>query len=365
MTIQYPVYKPYLNGNEKIYVNQCLDSSWISSQGEFIERFEQAFAEYIGMPYALSCTNGTVALHLALLTLGITHGDEVILPALTYVAGANAVHYVGATPIFIDSEPEFFQMDVNKVEAKITSKTKAIIAVHLYGHVCEMDKLTTLAKKYNLYLIEDCAEAIGSQYHDQKAGTFGDIATFSFFGNKTITTGEGGMVMTKNKALAKKVFKLKGQGVSAHTKYLHDIVGYNYRMTNICCAIGLAQLENIELILNQKSKIANWYQSALGDYEAICFHPQKEGTLHTYWLVSILLKNKIQRDGVMAYLLAHGIDSRPFFVPMHKLPIYKSNLSLPIAENLSERGLNLPSYPALTESDVKHISLKIREFSSL
>lgn len=362
MTIVYPVYKPYLCGNEKKYINQCLDSGWISSQGEYIEKFEEAFANYLGVEYALSCSNGTTALHLALLALGVTVGDEVILPSLTYVATANSVSYVGATPVFVDSESRYFQIDSEKIEEKITSKTKAIIVVHLYGHSVEIEKIAHIAEKHGLYLIEDCAEAIGTKFNDQYVGTFGDISTYSFFGNKTITTGEGGMVVTNDKNLSGRIFKLKGQGVSQTTKYFHDVIGYNYRMTNICCAIGLAQLENIEDILNKKIKIANLYKEFLKGTEEIFFHEEQENTLHTYWLVSVLVKDPSKRDGLMTYLLENGVDSRPFFIPMHQLPIHKRELILPIAEALSLQGINLPSYPELTVSDVFYITSKIKEF---
>ncbi len=362
MTIRYPVYKPYLCGNEKKYVNQCLDSGWISSQGEYIEKFEKAFANYLGVEYALTCSNGTTALHLALLALGVTEGDEVILPSLTYVATANSVSYVGATPVFIDSEPYYFQIDPEKIEEKITPKTKAIIVAHLYGHSVEIEKIACIAKKYNLYLIEDCAEAIGTKFNNRLVGTFGDISTYSFFGNKTITTGEGGMVVTNNKNLSELVFKLKGQGVSQTKKYFHDVIGYNYRMTNLCCAIGLAQLENIENIISKKIKIGNLYKEFLKGTEGILLHEEQENTLHTYWLASILVKDSSKRDGLMSFLLENGVDSRPFFIPMHQLPIHKRNLRMPVADSLSLQGINLPSYPELNEADVLYITSKIKEF---
>lgn len=364
MTIKYPVYKPFLSGNEKKYVNECLDSSWISSQGEFIERFETGFANYLGVNYARSCSNGTTALHLALLALQLKPGDEVILPSLTYVASANAVSYIGATPVFVDSESTFFQLDPDQVEALITPQTKAIMAVHLYGHAVNMEKLLKICKKHGLHLIEDCAEAIGTQFQQQYVGTFGDIATFSFFGNKTITTGEGGMVVTNNPELAERVSHYKGQGLAKNHRYFHDVIGYNYRMTNICCAIGLAQLENIDIILQKKLNIANWYKQFI-DGSKMRFHEQQENTVHSYWLVSILAKNGEERDQLMNYLLLHGIDSRPFFVPMHHLPIYEQSIQLPVAEELSACGINLPSYPGLEEEDVRYISLKINEWLNL
>lgn len=360
MLIKYPVYRPYLRGNEKKYVNQCLDSGWISSQGEFVEKFERAFANFVGTDYALSCSNGTTALHLALLALGIKPGDEVILPALTYVATANVVSYVGATPVFVDSEPNYFQLDPHKIEEKITLKTKAIIVVHLYGHAAQMDKMMQIAKKHQLYLIEDCAEAIGTQYHDQCVGTFGDVAAFSFYGNKTITTGEGGMVVTNHPELAVRVEQFKGQGVIKTKKYVHDLIGYNYRMTNICAAIGLAQLENIKQIIHRKIEIAKQYQALLT--EMVFFHGQQEHTINTYWLISVLVKDASRRNGLVRYLYEHGIDTRPFFMPMHLLSIHKRDITLPVAERLALQGINLPSYPELNGSDVKYITSKINQY---
>ncbi|EFG9803382.1 GDP-perosamine synthase RfbE/PerA, partial [Escherichia coli] len=241
-----PVYQPSLTGKEKEYVNECLDSTWISSKGNYIQKFENKFAEQNHVQYATTVSNGTVALHLALLALGISEGDEVIVPTLTYIASVNAIKYTGATPIFVDSDNETWQMSVSDIEQKITNKTKAIMCVHLYGHPCDMEQIVELAKSRNLFVIEDCAEAFGSKYKGKYVGTFGDISTFSFFGNKTITTGEGGMVVTNDKTLYDRCLHFKGQGLAVHRQYWHDVIGYNYRMTNICAAIGLAQLEQAD-----------------------------------------------------------------------------------------------------------------------
>ena len=260
MSYRYPVYQPYLTGLEKEYVNDCLDSTWISSKGKYIAEFEQRFASYIGVRRALTVSNGTVAIHVALEALKIGRGDEVLVPTFTYVASANAVAYTGATPVFVDSEAAYWQIDVKDAERKITSRTKAIMPVHLYGHPCDMDAVMALAHKHGLAVVEDCAEAIGATWRGRHVGTFGDVATFSFFGNKTITTGEGGMVVTNSDATAAMVTRLKGQGLSAGREYFHDLIGYNYRMTNICAAIGCAQMERLPEIFEMKLRIAAWYK---------------------------------------------------------------------------------------------------------
>ena len=349
-----PVYQPYLIGNEKKYVNQCLDSNWISSKGDFISEFENKFANYIQVDNASTVSNGTVALHLALMALSIGKDDEVILPTLSYVASANAVNYVGAKPIFIDSEKYSWNIDTNKIEAMITSKTKAIMAVHIYGATCNMEELKKICERNNLYLIEDVAEGFGSKFKNKYAGSFGDISTFSFYGNKTITTGEGGMVVSNNKTLIEKVNYFKNQAVSNTKEYWHDDIGYNYRMTNICAAIGLAQLENADLIIKKKIQISSWYKEFLKDYN-INFQKESTNSVHSFWMVSIIVENKKLRDKIRTELKNNNIETRPLFPPMHTLPMYLNNNHYPIAESLSERGINLPSYPELDKNQVLRI----------
>ena len=258
---------PVFNGNEKKYLNECIDTGWISANGRFVEEFEKTFAELCGCKYAVACSNGTVTLHLILVAMGIGPGDEVIMPDLTYIATANSVRYVGATPIFVDSEIETFNIDVTKIEEKITERTKAIMPVHLYGLPSQMDEIMKIAKKYNLLVIEDAAEAHASKFNNQTAGSFGDAASFSFFGNKIITCGEGGMITTNDEALYKKLKLLRGQAVSPEKKYWHIDVGYNYRMTNMQAAIGLAQLENIEWHIGERKRVAELYEKYLGGYK--------------------------------------------------------------------------------------------------
>lgn len=357
-----PVYQPDLSGNEKKYVNDCLDSTWISSKGKYISLFEENFADYIGVRHAVGVFNGTVALHLALLALGVGPDDEVIVPTLTYIASANAITYVGATPVFCDSLRDTWQMDVDDVRKKITSKTKAVMAVHLYGHPCDMDRLSALCKEHDLFLIEDCAESIGSEYKGEKTGTFGDISAFSFFGNKTITTGEGGMVVTNDETLFERVKHFKGQGLAHFREYWHDIIGYNFRMTNIQAAIGLAQLEKVNEFITRKQLIAKKYNHAFAD-GIVEFHQAHPDVFHTYWMCSVLVKKINDRDKLRAYLASNGVETRPLFYPIHTMPMYTQKYQKhPVAEELGWRGLNLPSYPGLKDEEIDYICEIITRF---
>lgn len=362
MEIKYPVYMPSLSGNEKKYVNECLDSGWISSKGRFVSLFEENFANYIDVKHAATASNGTIALHLALLALGIGSGDEVIVPTLTYIASVNAISYTGAVPVFVDSLRETWQMDVNDVKKKITEKTKAVMAVHLYGHPCEMDELKKTCDEHGLFLIEDCAEAIGSLYKNKHVGTFGDIATFSFYGNKTITTGEGGMIATNDETLYDRALHFKGQGLAKHRQYWHDIIGYNYRMTNICAAIGLAQLEQANGFIERKIEIACLYKKLL-QTAPVQFHNESPNVKHSYWMCSLLVPKAYQRDLLRDHLAINGIETRPLFYPIHTMPMYSQKFQRHIvAEDLGWRGINIPSYPSLTSDDVRFIAETIVNF---
>jgi len=353
--IRIPVYQPWLCGNEERYVLDCLRSNWISSKGPYIAAFEERFATTIGVRHAISVCNGTVALHVALAALGIGSGDEVIVPTFTYIAPVNAIVYCGATPVFVDSEPRTWQLDPNDVYRRITPRTKAIVAVHLYGHPAEMNALSSLAREHGLFLIEDCAEAFGARYHGKHVGTFGDIATFSFYGNKTITTGEGGMVVTNDDMLAERVHRLKGQGLAPYREYWHDIIGYNYRMTNIAAAIGLAQLENAERFLHRKRAIAKLYQHLLAG-TVLEFQQEAPDTEHAWWMVSVLTPTAHDRDALRTELRRAGIETRPTFYPVHTMPMYSQRYERHrTAESLGLRGINLPSYPALTDDQIEEI----------
>jgi len=358
-----PVSEPYLCGNALKYVTNCVKTNWISSIGKYVTRFEEEFSKFCNASYGIATANGTVALHLALRVLGIGKGDEVIVPTLTFVATANAVSYLGARPVFVDSEPNTWNIDPEKIEEKITKKTKAIIPVHLYGHPCNMDSILDIAKRYNLSVIEDASEAHGALYKGKKVGNLGDEGVFSFYGNKIITTGEGGMIVTNNEDWAKKAHFLRNQGMSKEKRYYHPEIGYNYRMTNLQAAIGVAQLEKIEEILVRKRKNALLYNSLLKGMEGITLPPEEGWAKNVYWMYCILIEDSfpMSRDELALKLREKEIDTRPFFIPMHQLPPYKERENYPIAEALSQRGINLPSSAALNEDQIEFICQTIKE----
>jgi perosamine synthetase len=315
----------------------------------------------VNSEYATSVTNGTVAIHLALKALNIGEGDEVIVPTFTYVASVNSIVQAGAKPVFVDSIERTLQIDPDDVARKITARTKAIMAVHLYGFACDMTRLLEICSDNKLFLIEDCAEALGTYFKNQHVGTFGDIGTFSFFGNKTITTGEGGMLVFKNAALWQKAAHLKNQGVSKDIEYWHDVLAYNYRMTNICSAIGLAQLEKADEFLAKKRKIAEYYQQELQGLP-LRFHEEEPNIKHSFWMCTIILNSGNDRDPLRKYLKGRGIETRPLFPPCHKLPHLLTNEVFAVAESISARGINLPSYPDLELEDIKNISQVVRDY---
>jgi perosamine synthetase len=352
--IRYPVYQPDIGQAEIANVVACLESGWISSKGQFVERFEAAFKAFVNANYAITTTNGTTALHLAIAALGLGPGDEVIVPSLTYVASVNAITYVGATPVFVDSILGSWQASTQDILRVISPRTRAIMAVHLYGLPCDMEAIECIAKEHGLLVIEDCAEALGSYAQGIHVGGRGDIATFSFYGNKTITTGEGGMVVTNNHTLAERVTHLKGQGLAKYREYWHDVIGFNYRMTNICAAIGLAQLERVETFLKKKRLIAEYYKKHLGNL--VDFQSEPSDLIHSYWMVSVLVKRAKERDQCRNVLANAGVETRPLFFPVHSMPMYtRLYRRLPVADDISSRGITLPSYPALTEDDVQYI----------
>ena len=364
-TRRIPVAAPALVGREKEYVLDCLESTWISSSGEYISRFENGFAEFCGVRHALSCTNGTVSLHLALLALGVGPGDEVIVPTLTYVATGNTVLYCGATPVFMDAEPDTWNLDSGRLQEAITPRTKAIVVVHLYGHPTDMDPVLALARKHGIAVVEDAAEAHGALYRDRRVGTIGDIATFSFYGNKIITTGEGGMVVTDDDELAARVRLLKGQGQDPERRYWFPVVGFNYRMTNIAAAIGLAQLERIDWHLERRREVAGWYRELLKDCEQLTLSPELRWARSSFWMNCALLAEdaRVGRDEVMALLAKAGVETRPFFYPLHTLPPFRRFAdaeTYPVADSLARRGLNLPSGALLSRDDVEYVAEAIR-----
>lgn len=368
MSYKIPVAEPDIGEGELKNVIEAVKSGWVSSKGPFMEEFEKKFSSYIGVKYGIATSNGTAALHLALTALRIEHEDEVIVPALTFASVANAVLYTGAKPVFVDSHPDYWCINPSKLEEKITKKTKAVMPVHLYGNPCDMNPIMKIAKDYDLYVIEDCAEAHGAEYKDRKVGTFGDVACFSFYGNKIITTGEGGMCLTSNEDLAQKMRVLRDHGMDIKRRYWHEVVGFNYRMTNLQAALGVAQLGKIDSFIERKRKTAKIYESFLKNVQGVALHPEMPWAKNVYWLYSILIDGKsygISRDELMNKLAENGVETRRFFYPMHLMPPYKRyavNCHFPITEKLSSSGINLPSSVKLTEKDIYEVAQIIIHF---
>ena len=360
-----PLYKPLISKVEKIYVNKCLNDNWISSTGDFIHKFESGFSNFTKIKYCTTTSNGTVALHLALKVLDICKNDEVIVPAFTYIASVNCIRYVNAKPVFCDSNLITGQIDLNDLIKKISKKTRAIIVPHLYGNVLNIDKLLKIKRKYKIFIIEDCAEAIGSYFKGKHVGNFGDISTFSFYGSKTISTGEGGMLCTNNIKYFKKANKLKGQGLSKDKNklyYWHDEIGYNYRMTNICAAIGFAQLKKLNNLLKQKIALNQMYRKYLNIYE-IKFLETSRNSKSSYWLNCILLKNNKTRNQLFKFLKKNKIETRNTFYLANEMKMYnQKKILFKNASLLSKNGLCLPSYPNISKSDFNFVINKFREF---
>lgn len=360
-----PVCEPYFDHNELDLVTDAVRSGWVSSTGGYIQKFESEFSRYCDTNFGISTFNGTVALHLALAALGIGPGDEVIVPSMTFVASANAVAYTGATPKFVDVNPNYWCLDVDTLEKNLTPNTKALIAVHIYGHPCDMDAIMKFADRHNLFVIEDAAEAHGARVRGKRVGSFGHIGCFSFYGNKLITTGEGGMCVTSNEALASKMQILKSHGMNPDRKYWHDHIGFNYRMTNLQAAIGVAQVQKIEWLISQKRRVAQAYYERLLPVETagyIQLPKEMEWAESSYWLYSILVSDKdLSAFDIIKKLQSYGVDSRPFFTPMHLLPPYKNDLSLPISEKLAKTGVCLPSSVVLMESEIDYIVEQLKK----
>lgn len=336
-----PVAEPSLGSKELEYLTDAFTSTWISSKGKYIDRFEAEFSEYCGVNHGVATSNGTVAIHLALVALGIGEGDEVIVPDLTFAATINAVLYTGATPVIVDVDFDRWTISPGAIEEALTPKTKAIIPVHVYGQACEMDRIMSIAKAHNLFVVEDCAEAHGAEFNGKRVGSFGDVSTFSFFANKIITTGEGGMCVTSNEALDAKMRVLRDHGMSPTKRYWHDQIGFNYRMTNLQAAIGCAQLERIDEILADRFELEQHYKAAFKELE-IEWQKDFPNSKRVIWLICALVKEG--RDELIQDLRNHKIDSRPFFYPLSEMPVYrqytKSNTN---SLQLSRMGINLPS----------------------
>lgn len=362
-----PVCEPTLNGNELKYVQQAVETNWISSAGSFIRDFELQFAEACGARYGIACANGTVAMHLAMATLGLEADDEVIIPTFTMIATANAVTYCGAKPVLVDMEPDYWQMDIEQVASKITSRTKAIVPVHIYGHPTDMDPLMELADKHGIYVFEDAAEAHGAEYKGKRCGSLGHAAGFSFYGNKIITTGEGGMVTTNNREIAQLAWNLRDHAFSSERHFWHKYVGFNYRMTNLQAAVGLAQVEQMDQFVEARRRNALEYNCRLSGIPGIRTPKEAEWAKNVYWMYGILVDAEtygMNRDQLRLVLANNGIETRTFFIPMHCQPIYWQTFKgerYPTAERLCRDGLYLPSASSLRLSEIEEITTIIKD----
>jgi len=359
----YHVAEPAIGPLEEQYVLDAVRSGWVSSLGRYIGEFEQQFAAYCGCRYGVATSNGTTALHLALVCLGIGPGDEVIVPTLTFVATANAVAYTGATPVFVDADPETWCLDPAAVERALSPRTRAIIVVHLYGHPADMDPILALASAQAIPVVEDAAEAHGALYKGRKVGSLDKVGVFSFYGNKLITTGEGGMLVTDDEELAERARFLRDHAMSKEQRYWHPEIGYNYRLTNVQAALGLAQLQRIDEFLACKREIMGWYREFLAECNDLYLSPELPWARSSYWLICALLHPGVSRETVTSELRCKGVDTRPFFHPMHTLPPYRERFrcvsrdgdGCPVAERLAASGINLPSAVTLQREDVAYI----------
>lgn len=372
MDLSVPVNEPLLDGNEKKYLNECIDTGWISSEGPFIKRFEQEFALRVQRKYAVAVSNGSVALDAAVLALGLKKGDEVIMPTFTIISCAAAVVRAGAIPVLVDSDPLTWNMDIRHIEAKITPRTKAVMVVHIYGLPVDMNPIISLAEKYGLKIIEDAAEMHGQTYRNRPCGSFGDISTFSFYPNKHITTGEGGMIVTDDEQLAEKCRSLRNLCFKPEQRFVHDELGFNFRMTNLQAALGVAQLERLDEFVQRKRRMGLKYTEMLQEVKNIDLPVVKtDYAENIYWVYGIVLKKNVSFDAkeAMARLAAYRIGTRPFFWCMHEQPVFiKMGLfkgeKYPVAENLSRQGFYIPSGLAVTDEQMEYVVKCTKEILS-
>ena len=364
-----PVNTPLLNGNEKKYINEAIDTGWISSEGPFVKRFEEDFSNYIGREYGIAVSNGSAALDIAIKAIGVNKGDEIIMPAFTIISPAFSIIRQGGIPVLVDSNPVTWGMDVTKIEEKITPKTKAILVVHIYGFPVDMDPVIELAKKYNLKIIEDAAEMHGQTYKGKKCGSFGGVSIFSFYPNKHITTGEGGMILTDNDELFEKCKELRNLSFTPPKRFVHYNMGWNYRMTNLQAALGVAQLEQIEHFIKRKREIGLIYNNLLENIENIGLMPKSVSYAdNIYWIYGIILKTEHPKNAeyIMNELKKHKIGSRPFFYPMHLQPVFQKmglfkNKKYPISENLAEKGFYIPCGLGISNEEINLVAQVLKK----
>jgi perosamine synthetase len=359
-----PVNEPLIPPNAKKYVNDCLKTGWISSAGTYISKFEESFAKFSETKYATTVTNGTAALHLALASLGIGPGDEVIIPDLTIISCALAVYYTGATPVVVDVEPTTGTIDPTKLENAITKRTKVIMPVHLYGHPADMDPIRKIANAHTIKILEDSAEAHGALYKGKSVGSLGDVSAYSFYANKIITTGEGGMVVTNSLEIIEKARMLKNLAHSPKRRFLHEEIGFNYRMTNLQAAVGLAGIEMVDTYIAKKRNMAEYYHSLLKDIKFLELPDEKPWAKNVYWMYAVRVSpdSPIDKETAMSRLKQEfAIDTREFFLPLHTQPVAKKlglkvPLPCPVSLDLSSRGFYIPSGLAITKSQMDQVS---------
>ena len=364
-----PVNEPLLDGNEKRYLDECIATGWISSEGPFVTKFEEGMAKIAGRRYGIAVCNGTVALEAAVAALDLKPGDEIIMPTFTIISCAAAIVRCGCVPVLVDSSPVTWNMDSEQIEAKITPSTKAIMVVHIYGLPVDMDPVLKIAAKYRLKLIEDAAQMHGQTYRGRPCGSFGDISTFSFYPNKHITTGEGGMIVTDDPALAEQCRSLRNLCFKPGQRFVHDELGWNFRMTNLQAALGVAQLERLDEFVRKKRRIGARYAELLGGTPGLQLPlAQTDFSENIYWVFALVLEDSVRFDAkeAMARLGRLGIGSRPFFWPMHEQPVFRkrglfSGESHPVAERLARRGFYIPSGMALTEDQIERSAAAVKE----
>lgn len=352
-----PISQPSITQKEIDYVTDAVKSTWVSSLGKYIDRFEAEFADFCESRYAVSVSNGTVAIQLALTAHGIGEGDEVIMPNLSFIATANAVLHCNATPVFADIDAFNLCIDPKSIEALITPKTKAIMPVHLYGHPAQMDVILEIANKHGLWVIEDAAEAHGATVHGKRVGSWGHCATFSFYGNKNLTTGEGGMITTDDEDFYNRCKYLRDHAMSKEKRYWHTAPGFNYRLTNIQAALGCAQLERIDDFMAKRQIIFDWYNKYLGKIDGVNLNHTENWAKNAYWLICLENKNWNweSREKFMTELKKRGVDSRPFFYPMSQMPYLTDVDNTPVTDRVYQQGINLPTYFDLKEEEVKFV----------
>jgi perosamine synthetase len=358
---------PLLNGNEKKYLNECIDTGWISSEGPFIKTLEDNFSKKMGRKFGVALCNGTVALELALKAIGIKEEDEVIMPTFTIVSCVLAAVRVGAKPVLVDSDPITWNMDVAQIEAKITPRTKAIMVVHIYGLPVDMNPILALANKYNLKIVEDAAEMHGQTYYGKPCGSFGEISTFSFYPNKLVTTGEGGMVVVDDEALAQKCGLLRNLAFQAKKRYYHEELGWNFRMSNLQAAVGVAQLERLDDFIVKKRAMGKQYDQFFKNLSSVQIPLAKTDYAdNIYWVYGLVLKDERSAQEIMTQCHQAGIGTRSFFYPMHQQPVFHEmglfkGESYPVAEMLGEKGFYIPSGLALTEKEINYVGDKLTQ----